>query len=191
MKLFFTPDEELYNKRIDEIFDDEVLDSNFWLYWRTMFAFENWHSALEMKLYLKRYHPSYRRPARFYGAALHAATISMKSMILPMVQISGGARCAVPLQHRRWSMWSLTCRNGRKAGTPHRSAARGQGGCHRLDGERPGFHHQRRLRRELRRSAVRMSRRRSTRTIREGGGWDMWRKIAAQDPSFGHPDKFC
>ena len=27
--------------------------------------------------------------------------------------------------------------------------------------------------------------------IRESGGWDMWRKIAAQDPSFGHPDKFC
>ncbi|HAT77797.1 MAG TPA: hypothetical protein DCS10_00100, partial [Oscillibacter sp.] len=29
--------------------------SNFWLYWRTMFAFENWHSALEMKLYIQRY----------------------------------------------------------------------------------------------------------------------------------------
>lgn len=27
--------------------------------------------------------------------------------------------------------------------------------------------------------------------IKEGGGWDMWRKIAAQDKSFGHPDKFC
>ena len=27
--------------------------------------------------------------------------------------------------------------------------------------------------------------------IKEGGGWDMWRKIAAQDPAFGHPDKFC
>ena len=27
--------------------------------------------------------------------------------------------------------------------------------------------------------------------LKEGGGWDMWRKIAAQDPSFGHPDKFC
>ena len=24
-----------------------------------------------------------------------------------------------------------------------------------------------------------------------GGGWDMWRRIAAQDPSFGHPDTFC
>ena len=55
LRLFFTPDEELYNKRIDEFFDHEVLNSNFWLYWRTMFAFENWHSALEMKLYLRRF----------------------------------------------------------------------------------------------------------------------------------------
>ena len=27
--------------------------------------------------------------------------------------------------------------------------------------------------------------------IKPGGGWDMWRRIAAQDPSFGHPDVFC
>jgi oleate hydratase len=45
MKLFFTPDEKLYDMRIDEVFDAEVLNSNFWMYWRTMFAFENWHSA--------------------------------------------------------------------------------------------------------------------------------------------------
>ncbi len=55
IKLFFTPDEQLYDKRITDVFDAEVFSSNFWLYWRTMFAFENWHSALEMKLYLKRY----------------------------------------------------------------------------------------------------------------------------------------
>ena len=29
--------------------------SNFWLYWQTMFAFEKWHSALEMKLYIQRF----------------------------------------------------------------------------------------------------------------------------------------
>ena len=33
----------------------DFLASNFWLYWRTMFAFEEWHSALEMKLYLHRF----------------------------------------------------------------------------------------------------------------------------------------
>ena len=46
MKLFMTKDEDLYDKTIEDVFDDEVFDSTFWLYWRTMFAFENWHSAL-------------------------------------------------------------------------------------------------------------------------------------------------
>ena len=50
MKLFFTKDEDLYDKKIEDFFDEEVFDSDFWLYWRTMFAFENWHSALEMKI---------------------------------------------------------------------------------------------------------------------------------------------
>ena len=27
--------------------------------------------------------------------------------------------------------------------------------------------------------------------IRPGNGWDLWKKIAAQDPAFGHPEKFC
>ena len=46
MKLFFTKDEDLYDKKITDVFDDEFFSSNFWLYWRTMFAFEDWHSAL-------------------------------------------------------------------------------------------------------------------------------------------------
>ena len=54
MKLFMTKDEDLYDKTIEDVFDEEVFDSTFWLYWRTMFAFENWHSALEMKLYFQR-----------------------------------------------------------------------------------------------------------------------------------------
>ena len=52
MRLFFTPDEELFDKKIEDFFDDEVFNSNFWLYWRTMFAFQNWQSALEMKRYI-------------------------------------------------------------------------------------------------------------------------------------------
>ena len=55
MKLFMTRDEDLYDKTIEDVFDDEVFNSTFWLYWRTMFAFENWHSALEMKLYFQRF----------------------------------------------------------------------------------------------------------------------------------------
>ncbi|MEY9181241.1 myosin-crossreactive antigen [Bradyrhizobium sp. USDA 313] len=53
--VFLASREEMESKRIDEVFGKEFFFSNFWLYWRTMFAFEEWHSALEMKLYLHRF----------------------------------------------------------------------------------------------------------------------------------------
>ncbi|MGF2952853.1 oleate hydratase, partial [Mycobacterium sp. THU-M116] len=55
VKVFLASRAEMENKRINEVFGRDFLDSNFWLYWRTMFAFEEWHSALEMKLYLHRF----------------------------------------------------------------------------------------------------------------------------------------
>ena len=85
MHLFFTPDEQLYDKRITDVFDDEVFSSNFWMYWRTMFAFENWHSALEMKLYLKRYiHHIGGLPD--FKALRFTKYNQYESMILPMVK---------------------------------------------------------------------------------------------------------
>jgi len=54
-KMFLAPRAEMEGKRINEVFSADFLASNFWLYWRTMFAFEEWHSALEMKLYLHRF----------------------------------------------------------------------------------------------------------------------------------------
>lgn len=53
--LTITADEKLVNKQIDEVFSDETLNSDFWILWRSMFAFQNWNSALEMKLYLNRF----------------------------------------------------------------------------------------------------------------------------------------
>lgn len=55
LKLFLSSDSNLYDKTIQDVLDPEFFSSNFWLYWRTMFAFEPWHSALEMKLYLQRF----------------------------------------------------------------------------------------------------------------------------------------
>ena len=85
MHLFFTPDEELYDKKITDYFSDEVLNSNFWLYWRTMFAFENWHSALEMKLYIKRFiHHIGGLPD--FTALRFTKYNQYESMILPMIE---------------------------------------------------------------------------------------------------------
>ena len=54
-KLFITSEDELEGKKISEVLPDEFWDTNFWLYWQTMFAFQKWSSALEMKRYLCRY----------------------------------------------------------------------------------------------------------------------------------------
>ncbi|MBS5428547.1 MAG: oleate hydratase [Oscillospiraceae bacterium] len=188
MKLFFTPDEELYNKRIDEIFDHEVLDSNFWLYWRTMFAFENWHSALEMKLYLKRFiHHVGGLPD--FTALRFTRYNQYESMILPMVHYLQEHGADFQYNTKVVNV-EFDIRNGRKAARRIVLQREGRedaidltdndlvfitnGGCvensaYGSQNEPAAFN----------------------KTICEGGGWDMWRKIAAQDPSFGHPDKFC
>ena len=54
-KLFITPEKDLENKKISDVLPDSFWETNFWLYWQTMFAFQKWSSALEMKRYLCRY----------------------------------------------------------------------------------------------------------------------------------------
>jgi len=53
--LFMANSEDLEGKTIEGELGEEFLESNFWLYWQTMFGYEKWHSALEMKLYLHRF----------------------------------------------------------------------------------------------------------------------------------------
>ena len=53
--MFFSTREEMENKRINEVMGEDFFKSNFWLFWRTTFAFQEWHSALELKLYLHRF----------------------------------------------------------------------------------------------------------------------------------------
>ena len=188
MKLFFTPEEDLQDKKITDFFDDEVLNSNFWLYWRTMFAFENWHSALEMKRYIQRYiHHIGGLPD--FKALRFTKYNQYESMILPMikylesfgVQFHFGVK-VVNVQ--------FDCRPERKLATRIDVIRDGQeesidltendlvfitnGGC--VENSTMGS--------QNKPAEFRPE-------IKAGGGWDMWRKIAAQDPAFGNPDKFC
>ena len=55
IKLLLKKKEELDDITIEDYFNQSFLESNFWTFWRTMFAFENWHSLLEFKLYMHRF----------------------------------------------------------------------------------------------------------------------------------------
>ena len=188
MRLFFTPDEKLYDKSIEELFDDEVLNSNFWLYWRTMFAFENWHSALEMKRYIHRYiHHIGGLPD--FKALRFTKYNQYESMILPMikyleshnVQFHYGAQVVnveFDIQNNKKAAKKISClREGKEDNinlTEDDLIFITNGGC--VENSTLGDqNHPAEFKTEL----------------KPGGGWDMWRKIAIQDSSFGYPDKFC
>ena len=55
VKLLLKKKEDLDDLTIDNYFSKSFLASNFWTFWRTMFAFEEWHSLLEFKLYMHRF----------------------------------------------------------------------------------------------------------------------------------------
>ncbi|MEJ5055507.1 oleate hydratase [Sphingobacterium sp. MYb382] len=55
IKLLLKKKEDLDDITIEQFFNESCLESNFWTFWRTMFAFENWHSLLEFKLYMHRF----------------------------------------------------------------------------------------------------------------------------------------
>ena len=55
IRLLLKRKEELNDTTIEEYFSPGFLETNFWYLWRSMFAFENWQSLLEMKLYMHRF----------------------------------------------------------------------------------------------------------------------------------------
>jgi oleate hydratase len=50
-----TPESLLDSKRITDCFGIEFFKTNFWFEWCSLFAFEQWHSAIELKRYLLRF----------------------------------------------------------------------------------------------------------------------------------------
>ncbi|HTJ71082.1 MAG TPA: oleate hydratase [Actinospica sp.] len=53
--LLSLPEKAIGSRRIDEFFSEHFFATNFWAMWRTTFAFQNWHSAIELKRYLLRF----------------------------------------------------------------------------------------------------------------------------------------
>ncbi|MES1972514.1 MAG: oleate hydratase [Pseudomonadota bacterium] len=54
-KLMIEPEALLGTSRIDEHFEPAFFKSNFWFMWCTTFAFQPWHSAIELKRYFVRF----------------------------------------------------------------------------------------------------------------------------------------
>lgn len=184
-KVFLATREEMENKRIDEVFGEDFLGSNFWLYWRTMFAFEQWHSALEMKLYLHRF-------IHHIGGLPDLSTLKFtkynqyESLVLPLRTWLLGQGVMFRFDTEVTDIdFDITA--DRKQATRIHWVSEGTAGGVDLgpddlvmatigsltENSDNGDHH-------------------IPARLDEGPApaWELWRRIAAKDPSFGRPDVF-
>ena len=184
--IFLSTRQDMENKRINEVFSQEFLKSNFWLYWRTMFAFEEWHSALEMKLYLHRF-------IHHIGGLPDLSTLKFtkynqyESLVLPLMAWLNAH--GVKFQYNTVVHdVDFEINQGEKRATYIHWTQEGQSGGTALtdndlvfitigsltENSDCGDHH-------------------TAAVIKDGAApaWDLWKKIAKKDASFGRPEKFC
>jgi oleate hydratase len=185
-KLFLARDEALYDKKISDVLGAEFFASNFWLYWRTMFAFEEWHSALEMKLYLHRF-------CHHIGGLADLSTLKFtkynqyESLILPLVKYleSNGVtltydtvvtNVTFDISGTQKIARTIECTQNGKSKSIKLSendlVIVTNGSC-------------------TENSALGDNDHAPVLKATAGGAWDLWRNIAKQSPDFGNPEKFC
>ncbi len=190
-KLFITPEKELENKKISEVLPDSFWETNFWLYWQTMFAFQRWSSALEMKRYLCRYvHHIDGLPD--FSALRFTKYNQYESMILPLTKYleSHGVKIEYGVDVKNVIFES---KQNKKVATQIVYENNGEEktidlieddlvfitngcctdtSCYGDQDHAPDL------------SKIKNG---------EGESWDLWKNIAAQatNGEFGNPDKFC
>ncbi|MFJ6134744.1 oleate hydratase [Kitasatospora sp. NPDC092286] len=54
-RLLALPERVIGTRRIEDFFSEHFFRTNFWAMWRSTFAFQNWHSAIELKRYFLRF----------------------------------------------------------------------------------------------------------------------------------------
>ena len=185
IEVFLATHESMEGKRISDVFGKEFFASNFWMYWRTMFAFEDWHSALEMKLYLHRFiHHIGGLPD--FTALKFTKYNQYESLVLPMYRWLLDQGVTFEFNTEVTDI-DFDLAAGRKQATAIHWIRAGEAGGVDLGAD------------DLLLTTIGSLTENSdtgdqhTAAVLDQGpapAWDLWRRIAAKDPSFGHPDVF-
>ncbi|KAJ9499756.1 hypothetical protein H2202_004746 [Exophiala xenobiotica] len=185
MRVFMTARKDVEGKRINEVVGSDFLQSNFWMYWRTMFAFQEWHSALEFKLYLHRF-------INHIGGLPDFSTLKFtkynqyESLVLPLYKWLIGQ--GVKFQYKTEVVdVDFSFEGEKKQATRIQWIKDGQTGGVDLSSSDLLFMTIGSL---TENSSTGDQQTPAKLDNGPAPAWDLWRRIAAKDPSFGRPDVF-
>ncbi|MBJ7695072.1 oleate hydratase [Weissella confusa] len=186
VKLVMTPESKLGRQTLEDFFTPDFFESNFWSYWATMFAFEKWHSAVEMRRYAMRFIHHIDGLPDFTALKFNKYN-QYDSMVLPIIKYleSHGVNfiynaqvtnVIVDVQADKKTAKELSVTiDGTEKTIPLTAddlvfVTNGS----ITESSTYGSHHQ----------AAPVSK-------ELGGSWRLWQNLAAQSDEFGHPEVFC
>lgn len=184
--LFMTSEDQLIGKKNEDVFGEEFFESNFWIYWCSMFAFEKWHSAIEMRRYIMRFIHHIKGLPDF-TALKFTKYNQYESLVKPLlsfltnqgvdfqyettindiqVDIKGDTKVARRL---------LLTQAGKTKEIPltENDLVFVTNGSITESSTQGDHHTPAPITHEL------------------GGSWNLWKNLAKQSPEFGHPEVFC
>lgn len=186
VKLVMTPESKLGRQTLEDFFTPDIFESNFWSYWATMFAFEKWHSAVEMRRYAMRFIHHIDGLPDFTALKFNKYN-QYDSMVLPIIKYLEShdvnfvynaqvTNVVVDVQADKKTATELVVTiDGTEQAIPLTAddlvfVTNGS----ITESSTYGSHHQ----------AAPVSK-------ELGGSWRLWQNLAAQSDEFGHPEVFC
>lgn len=186
VELFMTSEDQLIGKKIEDVFGDEFFASNFWLYWCSMFAFEKWHSAIEMRRYVMRFIHHIKGLPDF-TALKFTRYNQYESLVKPLLSFLN--------DHGVDFQYETKINNIQVEATPDKKAAQ------KILLTRAGKAEEIAL---TEKDLVFVTNGSITESSTEGdhhtpapithelgGSWNLWKNLAKQSAEFGHPEVFC
>jgi oleate hydratase len=191
LRLLLKRKDELDDQTIEGYFSPGFLQTNFWFLWRSMFAFQNWHSLLEMKLYMHRFLDALDG-LHDLSALVFPKYNQYDSFVVPLVRLLQGKgvqlRMNVQVQDLQFAekgglntVTGLLCRSDTGAQTIEvapgdlvfaLTGSMTEGSAYGDMDTVPVLQ-------------------RGVHDPGEDSAWTLWRNLARRSPVFGKPEKFC
>lgn len=186
IKLFLTKEDSLDNKRIDEFFSEDFFTTNFWWYWSTMFAFEKWHSVMEMRRYIFRF-------IHHIGGFPDMSAIKFtkynqyESLVLPLVSYL--KKQGVKFEYQT-VVKNILVNNKNGVKIAKTIILQKDGKDTEIDLTENDLVFV--TNGSITESTTYGNHKASAPIIHQlGGSWELWKNLAKQDSDFGNPEKFC
>ena len=191
LKLLLKRKEELDDITIEDYFSASFLETNFWYLWRSMFAFENWQSLLEMKLYMHRFLDA------IDGLTDMSALVFPKynqydSFVVPLMRMleQEGVKTQFDTHVHDLAFSEVA---GQRTVTALHCKLQGRDEVISLGKDDVVFA----LTGSMTDSTVygdldtAPDLQRALKPAGQGSGWELWQNLAKQSPVFGRPERFC